>query len=50
MTHEELVALRHAFHLDPEVGFNEHRTKVRVAAILRDLGLEVHEALASSVS
>ena len=45
MTHEELVALRHAFHLDPEVGFNEHRTKVRVAAILRDLGLEVHEGV-----
>lgn len=38
-----LTALRHGFHSDPELGFNEVRTKAKVAKILRDLGLEVHE-------
>jgi hippurate hydrolase len=38
-----LTAMRHAFHRDPELGFNEVRTKQTVAATLRDLGLEVHE-------
>ena len=42
MKHEELVALRHTFHQDPELGFAEERTKARVADILRELGLEVH--------
>lgn len=39
----DLTALRRAFHRDPELGFQEVRTKARVAGILRDLGLEVHE-------
>ena len=38
----DLVALRHAFHRSPELGFAEHKTKARVAEILTDLGLEVH--------
>jgi hippurate hydrolase len=42
---ERLVALRHAFHRVPELGFEEIRTKARVAKILRDLGLEVHEGV-----
>ena len=42
MKHEELVALRHTFHQDPELGFAEERTRARVADILRELGLEVH--------
>ncbi|MGB3315811.1 MAG: amidohydrolase [Albidovulum sp.] len=41
--HQELVDLRHAFHRDPELGFQEHRTKAKVAAHLRGLGIEVHE-------
>ena len=40
---ENLIKLRHAFHRDPELGFQEHRTKAKVAARLRELGLEVHE-------
>jgi hippurate hydrolase len=41
--HDKLTALRRAFHRDPELGFQEDRTKARVAANLRELGLEVHE-------
>ena len=37
--------MRHAFHRDPELGFNEVRTKSLVAARLRDLGLEVLEGV-----
>ncbi len=40
---QRLVALRRAFHKLPEIGFDVNRTKARVAEILRDLGLEVHE-------
>ncbi|MDV4145486.1 amidohydrolase [Shimia sp. FJ5] len=40
---QKLVALRHAFHTSPEIGFALDRTKARVADALRDLGLEVHE-------
>ncbi|MCE8548451.1 amidohydrolase [Ruegeria pomeroyi] len=38
-----LTALRHDFHRHPELGFQEDRTKAKVAARLRELGLEVHE-------
>ena len=41
--HTKLTALRHDFHRNPELGFQEVRTKGKVAEILRDLGLEVHE-------
>ena len=41
--HKKLTALRHDFHRHPELGFQEARTKAKVATILRDLGLEVHE-------
>lgn len=43
--HQELTALRHAFHQDPEPGFQEHRTKATVAARLRDMGIEVDEGV-----
>lgn len=39
---KDLTALRHAFHRDPELGFQERRTKAVVADRLRTLGLEVH--------
>ncbi len=39
----KLTDTRREFHRDPELGFNEVRTKARVAAYLRELGLEVHE-------
>ena len=41
--HTKLVELRHEFHRNPELGFQELQTKAKVAAFLRDLGLEVHE-------
>lgn len=41
----DLAALRHDFHRHPELGFQETRTKARVAETLRDLGLEVHEGV-----
>lgn len=39
----DLTALRRAFHRAPELGFQEVQTKAKVASLLRDLGLEVHE-------
>lgn len=43
--HKKLTAMREAFHRDPELGFLEVRTKAKVAGLLRDLGLEVHEGV-----
>lgn len=40
---DRLTALRREFHRQPELGFQEDRTKAKVAAHLRGLGLEVHE-------
>ncbi len=45
MTGACLVALRQEFHRFPELGFQEVRTKARIADFLRDLGLEVHEGI-----
>ncbi|MEL7229414.1 MAG: amidohydrolase [Pseudomonadota bacterium] len=36
---------RHDFHRHPEVGFAEHRTSARVAALLTSFGLEVHTGI-----
>ncbi|MEP4037924.1 amidohydrolase [Pseudophaeobacter sp.] len=43
--HKRLTAMRQKFHQEPELGFEEHRTKARVAERLRQLGLEVHEGV-----
>ncbi len=43
--HDQLTALRREFHRNPELGFQEKRTKAKVASILRELGLEVHEGV-----
>ena len=43
--HKRLTAMRQQFHQQPELGFEEHRTKVCVAERLRQLGLEVHEGV-----
>ena len=42
---DRLTALRRQFHQDPELGFQEARTKARIAAHLRGLGIEVHEGV-----
>ena len=45
MNTDQLTDLRRAFHRDPELGFQEERTKARVAGLLHDMGLEVHEGV-----
>ena len=40
---ERLIQMRHDFHQHPELGFQEERTKAKVAAFLSDLGLEVYQ-------
>ena len=42
---EDLIELRREFHQFPELGFEETRTKARVAELLRGFGLEVHEGI-----
>lgn len=45
----ELVALRHALHAHPELGFAEHATAARIAARLRDVpGLHVMTGVAGT--
>ncbi|TKZ21571.1 amidohydrolase [Shimia litoralis] len=39
--HDKLTALRQDFHRNPEVGFQEERTKQAIAAHLENLGIEV---------
>jgi hippurate hydrolase len=41
----ELQRIRRAFHREPELGFQEVRTKAAVAELLRSYGLEVHEGV-----
>ncbi|EEE36089.1 amidohydrolase family protein [Rhodobacteraceae bacterium KLH11] len=41
----ELRRLRQAFHKFPELGFQETETKAKIAALLRQWGLEVHEGV-----
>jgi len=40
---ERLTKIRHDIHRNPELGFQETRTKALVAARLNELGLDVHE-------
>ena len=42
---DQLAALRREFHSFPELGFQEDNTKAKVAEVLRDIGLEVHEGV-----
>lgn len=45
LTNDDLTALRHAFHRTPELGFEEQQTKAKVAGLLREFGLDVHEGV-----
>jgi len=40
-----LTTLRRDIHAHPELGFAEFRTAARIAQVLRDAGLEVHEGI-----
>ena len=42
---ERMTDWRRAFHRHPEIGFDLPRTSARVAELLADFGLEVHEGL-----
>ncbi|MGV2819040.1 M20 aminoacylase family protein [Phyllobacterium sp. SL163] len=42
---DEMVALRHDLHQNPELGYNEHRTSALVAGRLRDWGYQVTEGI-----
>lgn len=41
----DMIGWRHDFHQFPELGFEEHRTSSRVAELLREFGLGVHEGV-----
>lgn len=41
--HQKLTAQRRAFHRQPELGFQEHQTRARVAELLRGIGADVYE-------
>ena len=38
----DMTGWRHDFHRHPELGFDEHRTSARIAALLQEFGLDVH--------
>lgn len=42
---EDAQAWRRAFHAQPELGYQEHRTSQRVAELLEDFGIDVHRGL-----
>lgn len=44
-SHDQLTEMRRGFHRTPELGFQEDKTKARVAELLRDMGLDVHEGV-----
>jgi len=41
----KLARLRQDFHRHPELVFQEHRTKAKVAELLREVGWQVHEGV-----
>lgn len=45
---QDLQEWRHDFHRHPETAFEEHRTSDRVAGLLKNWGLEVHQGLAGT--
>ncbi len=47
--HADMTAWRRDFHQHPELGLQEHRTSARVAALLREFGVdEVHTGIAQT--
>ena len=42
---EEMKAIRHDFHIHPELGLEEHRTADIVAKKLESWGIEVHRGI-----
>ena len=46
--HQQMVAWRHDIHAHPETAFEEHRTSAKVAELLHEFGLTVHQGLAGT--
>ena len=47
--HADMTAWRQDFHRHPELGLEEHRTSARIAALLREFGVdEVHTGIATT--
>ena len=46
--HNQLIEWRQDFHMYPELGFEENRTSSRVATLLKEFGLEVHQGMAKT--
>lgn len=46
--HEEVVELRHFFHMNPEIGFEEVKTAKKVADKLKELGIEIKTNVAKT--
>lgn len=44
----EMIGWRRDFHQYPELGFEENRTSTRVAELLREFGLDVHEGVGNT--
>ena len=40
-----MAGWRQDFHLNPELGFNEHRTSSKIANLLNDFGIMVHQGI-----
>ena len=46
--HNQLIEWRQDFHMYPELSFEENRTSSRVAELLNEFGLEVHQGMAKT--
>ncbi len=46
--YEEMVALRHEFHMHPETGFQEVKTSKTIAKVLKELGMKVKTNVAKT--
>jgi len=46
--HNQLIEWRHDLHMNPQISFEEEYASNKVANLLRDLGIEVHQGIAKT--
>ena len=46
--HNQLVEWRHDLHMNPQISFEEEYASNKVANLLKDFGLEVHQGIAKT--
>ena len=46
--HNQLVEWRHDLHMHPQISFEEEFASNRVANLLKDFGIEVHQGIAKT--